>query len=75
MSSLHFRYYGADAIPSVQDTIDTWRQWRWEWAATKGTHLLEARATNAQGVTQTSTEAPPAPNGASGYPQSQVTVV
>jgi len=23
MSSLHFRYYGADAIPSVQDTIDT----------------------------------------------------
>jgi hypothetical protein len=23
MSSLHFRYYGADAIPSVQDTIGT----------------------------------------------------
>jgi hypothetical protein len=23
MSSLHFWYYGAEAIPSVQDTIDT----------------------------------------------------
>ena len=23
MSSLHFWYYGADAVPSVEDTIDT----------------------------------------------------
>jgi DMSO/TMAO reductase YedYZ molybdopterin-dependent catalytic subunit len=64
-----------EAELSVQDTIDTWRLWRWEWPATKGTHVLEARATNAQGVPQTATIAPPAPNGASGYPQSQVTVV
>jgi DMSO/TMAO reductase YedYZ molybdopterin-dependent catalytic subunit len=64
-----------DAELSTQDTIDTWRQWRWEWPATKGSHVLEARATNTQGVTQTSTIAAPAPNGASGYPQSQVTVV
>jgi hypothetical protein len=60
---------------STQDTIDTWRLWRWEWPATKGTHVIEARATDAQGVTQTSAQATPAPNGATGWPQSQVTVV
>ncbi len=27
--------------------IDTWRQWVWEWPATPGNHLLEARATDA----------------------------
>jgi DMSO/TMAO reductase YedYZ molybdopterin-dependent catalytic subunit len=64
-----------EAELSTQDTIDTWRLWRWEWPATKGTHVVEARATDAHGVTQTSVQAAPAPNGASGWPQSQVTVV
>ena len=34
--------------------IDTWRQWVWEWDATRGTHLIEARATDKTGYTQTS---------------------
>jgi DMSO/TMAO reductase YedYZ molybdopterin-dependent catalytic subunit len=54
--------------------IDTWRQWTWEWPATPGTHLIEARATDRTGYTQTALQAAPEPNGASGYPQVLVKV-
>ena len=54
--------------------IDTWRQWVWEWDATPGSHLIEARATDETGYTQTAVEASTVPNGASGYPQVTVTV-
>jgi DMSO/TMAO reductase YedYZ molybdopterin-dependent catalytic subunit len=58
------------AVPDV----DTWRQWVLEWAATPGHHLIEARATDKTGYTQTALQAPPPPNGASGYPSVQVNV-
>ena len=54
--------------------IDTWRQWAWDWDATRGNHLIEARATDATGYTQTALQEPPEPNGASGYPSVSVTV-
>jgi DMSO/TMAO reductase YedYZ molybdopterin-dependent catalytic subunit len=54
--------------------IDTWRQWAWPWDAPRGNHLIEARATDATGYTQTSFEAQPEPNGASGYPTVSVAV-
>ena len=54
--------------------IDTWRQWVWEWDATHGTHVIEARATDATGYTQTALQEPPEPNGASGYPSVTVSV-
>jgi DMSO/TMAO reductase YedYZ molybdopterin-dependent catalytic subunit len=54
--------------------IDTWRQWVWDWDATQGSHLIEARATDATGYTQTALQAPPEPNGASGYPMVSVQV-
>jgi DMSO/TMAO reductase YedYZ molybdopterin-dependent catalytic subunit len=54
--------------------IDTWRQWVWEWDATRGDHVIEARATDATGYTQTRALAPPAPNGATGYPTINVMV-
>ena len=54
--------------------IDTWRQWAWEWNATSGAHVLEARATDVTGYTQTGLQEPPEPNGATGYPTVQVTV-
>jgi DMSO/TMAO reductase YedYZ molybdopterin-dependent catalytic subunit len=54
--------------------IDTWRQWVWEWDATPGTHLIEARATDATGYTQTALQAPPEPNGATGYPGVTISV-
>ena len=54
--------------------IDTWRQWVWEWDATRGDHVIEARATDKTGYTQTSALAPPPPNGATGYPTVNVMV-
>jgi DMSO/TMAO reductase YedYZ molybdopterin-dependent catalytic subunit len=60
-------------LAAVPD-IDTWRQWVWEWPASPGNYLLEARATDATGYTQTAAQAQPPPNGATGYPSAQVTV-
>jgi DMSO/TMAO reductase YedYZ molybdopterin-dependent catalytic subunit len=54
--------------------IDCWRQWVWDWNATPGRHVLQARATDATGYTQTAQQAPPEPNGATGYPSVSVTV-
>jgi DMSO/TMAO reductase YedYZ molybdopterin-dependent catalytic subunit len=54
--------------------IDTWRQWVWEWDATRGQHTIEARATDATGYTQTADQVPPEPNGATGDPSVTVTV-
>ena len=61
------------ALAPVPD-IDTWRQWVYYWDATPGNHVIEARATDATGYTQTAVQAPPEPNGATGYPIVQVTV-
>jgi DMSO/TMAO reductase YedYZ molybdopterin-dependent catalytic subunit len=58
------------AVPGV----DTWRQWVWEWDATRGSHVIEARATDKTGYTQTPALAPPPPNGATGYPTVNVMV-
>ena len=57
--------------------IDTWRQWVYDWHVTAGpgNYLVEARATDKTGYTQTSLAAPPEPNGASGYPSVLVNVV
>ncbi|MFI9588803.1 molybdopterin-dependent oxidoreductase [Nonomuraea sp. NPDC052265] len=53
---------------------DTWRQWALDWDATPGEHTIEARATDAAGRTQTEQQAPPAPDGASGWPAVTVQV-
>jgi DMSO/TMAO reductase YedYZ molybdopterin-dependent catalytic subunit len=54
--------------------IDTWRQWVWYWDATPGPHVIEARATDASGYTQTAALAGTEPNGATGYPSNTITV-
>jgi DMSO/TMAO reductase YedYZ molybdopterin-dependent catalytic subunit len=55
--------------------LDTWLQWTWQWAApAPGNHMIQARATDKTGYTQTSAVADVAPNGASGYPSATVTV-
>ena len=38
-----------EARLSTQDSIDTWRQWLWEWDAPRGPHLIEVRATDVAG--------------------------
>jgi DMSO/TMAO reductase YedYZ molybdopterin-dependent catalytic subunit len=62
------------AVLAQVPDLDTWRQWVYEWDATAGQHLIEARATDKTGYTQTSVAVPVAPNGASGYPSVQVSV-
>ncbi len=47
---------------------DTWRQWAIDWDFTPGLHTIRCRATDATGQTQTNRGAPPAPDGATGYP-------
>jgi DMSO/TMAO reductase YedYZ molybdopterin-dependent catalytic subunit len=56
------------------DSIDTWRQWIWDWDARRGLHTLQVRATDNAGVTQTPTRAQVFPDGASGWDSTVVIV-
>jgi hypothetical protein len=53
---------------------DTWRQWVWQWPASKGEHTLQARSIDGTGEIQTPLQAPPAPDGASGWHTRYLTV-
>jgi DMSO/TMAO reductase YedYZ molybdopterin-dependent catalytic subunit len=57
-----------------QLAIDTWRQWIYDWDARPGEYTLMVRATDGTGKTQTATQAPPHPSGATGYHTVGVTV-
>ena len=65
-------WYEAKLAP--QDTIDTWRQWYYVWDATPGLHVLQVRATDKTGYTQTAVVQKTEPNGATGYHTIRVTV-
>ncbi|HEX2181244.1 MAG TPA: molybdopterin-dependent oxidoreductase [Rubrobacteraceae bacterium] len=54
--------------------LDSWRQWVYEWDARPGEYTLQVRATDGTGETQTASEAPPHPSGATGYHTIGVTV-
>nr|WP_233565756.1 molybdopterin-dependent oxidoreductase [Cellulomonas sp. PhB143] len=60
----------------LADTVssDTWRQWVYSWDATPGDHTLRCRATGADGEVQTEAQAPPAPDGATGWHTVEVSV-
>ncbi|HEY8912720.1 molybdopterin-dependent oxidoreductase [Lacisediminihabitans sp.] len=57
----------AEATLADSISADTWRQWVYRWNATKGTHTVRVRATDANGVTQGKTYVPPAPDGSEGW--------
>ncbi|WEO76248.1 molybdopterin-dependent oxidoreductase [Cryobacterium sp. SO2] len=59
----------ADAI-----SVDTWRQWRWDWEASSGSHTIRVRATDTNGLVQTSKLADVAPDGATGLHEISVSV-
>jgi sulfite oxidase len=59
------RWHEATLAPAGD--ADTWRQWRWDWSATPGSHRLQVRATTADGERQTGTEHEPFPDGATGW--------
>ena len=67
---------GPWAQARLADSIsaDTWRQWVYEWPATRGSHRIQVRATDANGTTQRNVQVPPAPNGSEGWHQITVTV-
>lgn len=53
---------------------DTWVQWRMPWSAASGDHALRCRAVGADGEAQTGAQAPPAPDGATGWHEIRVSV-
>jgi DMSO/TMAO reductase YedYZ molybdopterin-dependent catalytic subunit len=62
------------ATIAAQDTIDTWRQWYYVWDAIPGQHVIQVRATDQTGHTQTAVVHRTEPNGATGYHTIQVNV-
>ncbi len=63
-----------DATLGAEASIDTWRQWVYAWDATPGRHVLQVRAADREGAVQTGEQAPPEPDGATGWHTVTVTV-
>jgi DMSO/TMAO reductase YedYZ molybdopterin-dependent catalytic subunit len=53
---------------------DAWRQYVYDWDARPGDYTIQVRATDGNGQTQTASQAPPHPSGATGYHTIDVTV-
>ncbi|MFE1646849.1 molybdopterin-dependent oxidoreductase [Microbacterium sp. P01] len=54
---------------------DTWVQWSLPWDASSGAHTIRCRATSVDGEVQTPDQAPPAPDGATGWDEVTVQVI
>jgi DMSO/TMAO reductase YedYZ molybdopterin-dependent catalytic subunit len=63
-----------DTELSVPLSKDTWVQWQIPWTAEPGEHTIDVRATDGDGVTQTTEVAHPVPSGATGQHRVVVTV-
>ncbi|HWI30562.1 MAG TPA: molybdopterin-dependent oxidoreductase [Microbacterium sp.] len=62
----------AELASAISD--DTWVQWSMPWSATAGPHRVRCRAISASGDVQTDKQAPPAPDGATGWHTRQIDV-
>src|ERR671910_2769806 len=63
-----------EASLAKQLAEDTWRQYAYDWNARPGDYIIQVRATDGNGETQTASKAPPHPSGATGYHTIDVTV-
>jgi DMSO/TMAO reductase YedYZ molybdopterin-dependent catalytic subunit len=66
-----------EASLATDVTIDSWRQWRYDWDTTDvaaGDHRIQVRATDAAGDTQTEEVSRPDPDGATGWHTRTVSV-
>jgi DMSO/TMAO reductase YedYZ molybdopterin-dependent catalytic subunit len=63
-----------DCELAAEASVDVWRQWRFRWTATRGTHVLRVRATDRTGLVQTARMQDVAPDGATGLHTVQVRV-
>jgi DMSO/TMAO reductase YedYZ molybdopterin-dependent catalytic subunit len=59
---------------ATEVNLDTWRMWRTELDLPAGRHTVECRATDRSGYTQTGGQAPPVPDGATGWHSVSFTV-
>ncbi|MCM6775813.1 molybdopterin-dependent oxidoreductase [Nocardia sp. CDC159] len=59
---------------AAEPSIDTWRQWTYDWDATPGPHTIRARAVDETGRPQTEEVRGVLPDGATGYPAVSVRV-
>jgi DMSO/TMAO reductase YedYZ molybdopterin-dependent catalytic subunit len=56
------------AALAAEASVDTWRQWSYMWeGATSGTHNVRVRAYDADGTLQIEKQAPPEPDGSTGW--------
>ncbi|MCX4095991.1 molybdopterin-dependent oxidoreductase [Nocardia sp. alder85J] len=53
---------------AAEPSIDTWRQWAFDWDAPTGKHTIRARATDGAGAVQSGSYKDVLPDGAEGYP-------
>ncbi len=53
---------------AAEVSVDTWRQWTFDWDATAGQHTLRARTIDDSGKPQTAVDQGVVPDGATGYP-------
>ncbi|MCP9623264.1 molybdopterin-dependent oxidoreductase [Nocardia otitidiscaviarum] len=59
---------------AAEPSVDTWRQWVFEWDATPGEHTVTARATDGTGAVQSAERRDVVPDGATGHPTVTVRV-
>ncbi len=59
---------------SEELSSSSWRQWLYTWDATPGDHLIQVRATDGTGFTQTAARVAPRPDGAEGWDEAVVKV-
>lgn len=61
---------------AAEASVDTWRQWSYTWeGAQAGSHTARVRAYDADGQLQIEDQAPPEPNGSTGWHSMTFTVV
>ena len=56
-----------EAELGAADSNETWVQWSYAWDAPEGDWVIQVRATDGDGVTQSEDPVPPAPDGAEGF--------
>lgn len=59
---------------SQEVNTDLWRQWKLEWDAPAGSHMLQVRAVDATGAVQVENRTPPFPSGSTGWQSVLITV-
>lgn len=64
------------AVLAAEASVDTWRQWSYTWDnATPGTHKVQVRAHDNNGQLQIEEQAPPEPDGSTGWHSMTFTVI